>query len=305
MTRALRYLAPNLITATGIIFGLLSMVASMEGRYYAAGWLVIYCSLTDRLDGVVARAVRGTSELGVQLDSLADLITFGLAPATLMVTALGRAEDLPFHEGGGRLFLLFAAAVWVLSSCFRLARYNITAEVDNRKPVIFFGVPTTLAAGTMVIWFLAFLKYAPPGAPVQPHATIRDAHLLGDSLHTPDAVWMAFPVLLVVGGLLMASSLRMPKLGLARSKVASAFVLGNVAAGSLCGILNVYPEYMVLPPTMWLVTFLVWGQVSKTAREMKPPPIFPAADPPPGEEPLRPEDDIVEPGEIPNDEFQI
>ena len=114
LDQALRYLAPNLITATALIFGMLSMVAAMEGRYVDAAWWIIYAAVTDRLDGLVARLVKGTSELGVQLDSLADFMNFGLAPAILVFAALGHHPELPFGAGAGRLFLMVGCAIWVL-----------------------------------------------------------------------------------------------------------------------------------------------------------------------------------------------
>jgi hypothetical protein len=58
----------------------------------------------------------------------------------------------------------------------------------------------------------------------------------------------------------------------------------------------VYPEYMMWPPTLWVVTFLIWGQLSPAARAMRPPPVFPSVDPPLGREPVRPEDDLLPEG---------
>jgi len=295
MNRAFRYLAPNMITAVGIIFGLLSLEASFRGRFDVAAWFIIYAVLTDRLDGFVARLLRATSELGVQLDSLADFLTFGLAPSVLIFASVGSSPRLPFHDGWGRMLLMAACAAWVLAACFRLARYNITPE-EPEKPRIFFGVPTTLAAGTLVIWYLCFLKYSPIDGPVTAPA-FGEVHLLG-SWHTPSTVWVYMPVAMFIGAFMMASNLRIPKLGLARSKFATAFVLSNVAAGYVCGFMRVYPDYMVWPPTMWVVTFVIWGQVSPRARRMQPPPIFPQVDPKPGQEPLRPEDDLLEDHEV-------
>ncbi len=299
--RALRYLAPNLITATGITFGLLSLVATFEGRYAEAAWFIIWATLADRLDGLVARLVRGTSELGVQLDSLCDFLTFGLAPSMLVFASLSRAPNLDYVDGGGRALLLAACTCWVLGACFRLARYNITTEEDDQpqKPRIFFGVPTTLAAGTLAIWYLCLLKYAPADSAVYA-GSFEETKLLG-SWSTPNAVWKYMPAALFAGAVLMASSLRIPKLGLATSRAATAFVMTNVAVGVVCGILRVYPDYMVWPPTMWLVVFLIWGQVSPSARSMHPPPIFPPVDPPPGAEPLRPEDDMLTDEEVGDD----
>src|SRR5690606_14288681 len=147
------------------------------------------------------------------------------------------------------------------------------------------------------------LKYAPPDSPVPAPdpAALDELYLLGN-WHTPDIVWLAMPWAMYVGAFLMASNLRMPKLGLARSKAASGFVLVNVALGYVCGVLRIYPDYMLWPPTMWLVVFLIWGQVSRHARALSPPPIFPPVDPPPGKEPTRPEDDIVLADEIPDEE---
>ena len=126
---ALRYLAPNLVTTISLTFGLLSIAATMDGNYASAGWWIVYATLTDRLDGFVARLVRGTSELGVQLDSFADFLNFGLAPAFLVYASLVRAPELPFADGIERTLLMAACASWVIAATFRLARYNITDEV--------------------------------------------------------------------------------------------------------------------------------------------------------------------------------
>ncbi len=155
--RAIRYLAPNIITATNLILGLLSLVASMEGEYVLASWLIIYAVMADRLDGLVARLVKGTSELGVQLDSFADFLNFGVAPGVLIYASLSRQESLPFSTGTGRVVLLSACGIWVLASVFRLARYNITSN-EKLPPKVFFGVPTTLMGGVLVGWFLVLLK---------------------------------------------------------------------------------------------------------------------------------------------------
>jgi CDP-diacylglycerol--serine O-phosphatidyltransferase len=155
---------------------------------------------------------------------------------------------------------------------------------------IFFGVPTTLAAGTLIIWYLALYKYAPMGAvfPLldEPYGGVR----LVD-VETPIGVWRYMPVAMFVGAYLMMSSLRMPKLGLMRSRLATVVVFAMVISGMTCGALRIYPEYMMWMPTTWVVTFLIWGQLSPAARAMRPSPVFPSVDPPPGKEPVRPEDD--------------
>ena len=287
--RVLRYLAPNLFTAANIIFGLMALVACFDGRYVDSSWWIIYAVLTDRLDGFVARAVRGTSELGVQLDSFADMLNFGVAPALLIYTSLSREPQLPFAAGAGRAVLMIACACWVLAAVFRLARYNITT--DDQATKIFFGVPTTMVGGLLVIWFLALLKYTGTGDPLATE-TFGGMALFGE-LETPPEVWRYFPVVMFLGAFAMASTLRMPKLGLADSRAANIFIFANVFLGYGFGFARWFPEYMVWPPTAWLFGFLAWGALSPAARRMKPPPLFPETDPPQGKEPMRPEDDML------------
>ena len=97
--RFLRYLAPNVITLSSMIFGLVSLWSAHNGDFTLAGWMVIYAVLTDRLDGLVARAVKGTSELGMQLDSFADFLNFGIAPAFMTLCYLNSRSDLPYQTG--------------------------------------------------------------------------------------------------------------------------------------------------------------------------------------------------------------
>src|SRR3954470_10790231 len=108
--RFLRYLAPNVITLSSMIFGLVSLRAAAMGDAPLAAWMIIYAVLTDRLDGLVARAVKGTSELGMQLDSFADFLNFGVAPAYLVLQYLSGRQDLPYfdHDSTAHTLLFIA-----------------------------------------------------------------------------------------------------------------------------------------------------------------------------------------------------
>lgn len=294
--RAMRYLAPNLITTFSLIFGMLALSEILHANYQMAAWYLIYATFTDRLDGLVARAVRGSSEFGVQLDSFADFLNFGVVPAYLIYASVGQSRLLPFHEGASHYLLMAGCGFWVLAAAYRLARYNITEEVPGPVRMgIFFGVPTTLAAGTLIIWYLALYKYAPLG-PAFPYLDEPYGGVRLIDVETPLAVWRYMPVVMFVGAYLMMSSLRMPKLGLMRSKLATAVVFTIAISGITCGVLRIYPEYMMWMPTTWVATFLIWGQLSPAARAMRPPPVFPTVDPPPGKEPVRPEDDHLPEG---------
>src|SRR5688500_3715089 len=180
-----RYLAPNAVTAASLCFGLFSMICAHEGRWDLSAWLIIYAVLTDRVDGMVARMVRGTSEFGVQLDSFADFMNFGIAPAFLFYTFFDAHPQLGFADGASRMFLYVASIAWVFGAVFRLARFNVVSE-EGVPTKIFFGVPTTLAGGLLVIWFLCLLKYAGPEMGVP--GGFGGPKLLGD-LTTPVGVW--------------------------------------------------------------------------------------------------------------------
>ncbi len=264
----LRYLAPNLITLSSMIFGLVSLWSSHNGDPALAAWMIIYAVLTDRIDGLVARALKATSELGMQLDSFADAINFGVAPAYLVLTYLSGRADLPFQDGTAHYLLFAAAGAYMLCAIFRLARYNVLSD-DQVPTKMFFGFPTTLTGGTIAIWFLVFLKYDPTLA-----EPFGGAKLFGD-WQTPVSVWKYFPIALVVGGYLMASRLPMPKVGMTRNKAVSAILLTFLAIGYVCGFAMHYPEVCFWMPSVWSVVFLIWGQASAKARAMYPPPLFP------------------------------
>jgi CDP-diacylglycerol---serine O-phosphatidyltransferase len=285
--RFFRYLAPNLVTFVSLTFGMTSIVASLEGRWADAAWFVIFSVLTDKLDGFVARLVKGTSEFGVQLDSFADFLNFGIAPATLFYAYLSRPE---LSGTGSRALMMGAMGVWVLAVVFRLARYNIVGD-DPRCKRIFFGVPTTLMGGLLCALFLTALKYGadPTGVPI----VVRDEPRLLGGLQVGPALWTLWPLLVTLGALLMASTVKIPKLGLSRSRALTAFIGVNVLLGYAAGASRHFPEYMAFAATMWILGSLVWGRFNRETRRLHPPPIFPRGELPPGKMPARPEEDML------------
>ena len=275
MPQFLRYLLPNLITMSSMIFGLVSLWSARTDPALAA-WLIVYACLTDRLDGLVARAVKGTSEIGMQLDSFADFMNFGIAPAYLTLTYLSSRPDLPYGDGTAHYLLFVACGAYMLCAVFRLARYNVLTD-DQMPTKIFFGIPTTLAGGTLAVWILLLLKYDPMIEQYGGH--FGGAKLFGDSLSTPSVVWKYFPIAVAVFGYLMASRLPMPKVGMTKNKVVSFVLIALVVIGYVCGFAMHYPELCFWMPTAWMVIFLIWGQASATARAMYPPPLFPKKEP--------------------------
>ncbi|MBW1988951.1 MAG: CDP-diacylglycerol--serine O-phosphatidyltransferase [Deltaproteobacteria bacterium] len=130
------YLLPNLATTLNLFCGFYAVIASLEGHFWRAAAAVIVAGLFDNLDGRIARATRSTSRFGVEYDSLADLVSFGMAPALLAyLWALS-----PY----GRLGWL-GAFLFVACGALRLARFNTHA--GQGPSTHFTGLPIPAAAG--------------------------------------------------------------------------------------------------------------------------------------------------------------
>ncbi len=137
---------PNILTLANLASGALAIIATFEQRYDLLLWLLAASLIFDFLDGLVARALKVHSELGLQLDSLADMVSFGLAPGLLWFKVFSLAAD-----GGEPLpaFLPYLALLIPLFSALRLAKFNI----DTRQSENFIGFPTP--ANAVLIYSLA------------------------------------------------------------------------------------------------------------------------------------------------------
>jgi CDP-diacylglycerol--serine O-phosphatidyltransferase len=144
------YLLPNLFTTGGLFGGFFAIIAASQGRFEAACVAIFIASILDGIDGRVARLTNTQSEFGVQYDSLADLVSFGMAPALVMyywaLSALKIDGITPGKIGWLTAFLYAACAA------LRLARFNSqVAQVDKRW---FIGLASPAAAGLMAsfVW---------------------------------------------------------------------------------------------------------------------------------------------------------
>ena len=147
--RSLIYILPNLFTASSIFVGMISIISSIHGDFEKAAWMILLALIFDGLDGKVARLTNTCSKFGVEFDSLADLFSFGAAPAILVYMYVG--EDF------GRLGVV-VSALFVIFAAIRLARFNVMTAVV--EPSVFIGVPTPTAAVFMAILTLLFEKYS-------------------------------------------------------------------------------------------------------------------------------------------------
>jgi CDP-diacylglycerol--serine O-phosphatidyltransferase len=145
------YPFPSLLTIGSLLCGFYAIVSIYYDEYGSAALAILMAGLLDLLDGTVARMTGSSSELGVQLDSLADLVSFGVAPAMLVhVWAIK-----PWSRLGWFLEGMLPSALFLAAGAFRLARFNVqTATLDKRY---FVGLPIPAAAATIAS-FVLFMR---------------------------------------------------------------------------------------------------------------------------------------------------
>ncbi len=137
------YLLPNLFTMAALFSGFYSIIAAMNGNFTHAAVAIFVSMILDGLDGRVARLTRTQSAFGAEFDSLADMVSFGLAPALIAFTwALA-----PLGKVGW-----IAAFIYTVGAALRLARFNIMIGIEDKR--YFTGLPSPAAAAIVagVIW---------------------------------------------------------------------------------------------------------------------------------------------------------
>jgi CDP-diacylglycerol--serine O-phosphatidyltransferase len=139
------YILPNLITLSSMFAGFYSIIASLNADYERAAWAIMIASVFDVLDGWVARMTHTATRFGIEIDSLSDVISFGVAPGVLVYTwtlsSFGKVGWL------GSFFLVACAAL-------RLARFNVQMSGAEKKH--FTGLPTPAAALVIATTVLAY-----------------------------------------------------------------------------------------------------------------------------------------------------
>lgn len=143
------YLLPNMMTMASLLAGFLGMLWSIDGRFEMAALAIIVSCVFDGLDGKLARLTNSASDFGVQLDSLADLVAFGAAPALMIY-------QWQTHSFG-RLGIM-AAFLIIACGALRLARFNVQTGKISKK--FFIGLPIPAAACTLGT-FVLFSSYIP------------------------------------------------------------------------------------------------------------------------------------------------
>lgn len=210
---------PSLITLLNGAFGFTAIVFASRGAdqgvagfsYFAmAGYMILLAMFADMLDGRLARMSQSTSSFGGQLDSLCDLISFGVAPAFLMLKAIEVRSELATPLSGDLFhrFIWLAALAYVSCAIIRLARFNVENEESEAAHMSFTGLPTPGAAGVVVSLIIFYQEVMP----------------------TLDAVLFLLPFLTLGSAILMVSQIRYPH-------VLNLYIRGKQPFGDLIRVL--------------------------------------------------------------------
>ena len=151
-----RVLIPNFVTLFGLCAGLTSIRMSIEERWELALAAIVLAALLDGLDGRVARLLKASSRFGAELDSLADFVNFGVAPAVLVFTwGFGHAAEAGQSANDLKSIGWICVLVFALTSALRLARFNVALDDDKPKwqSNYFLGIPTPAAAIVVLLPF--------------------------------------------------------------------------------------------------------------------------------------------------------
>jgi CDP-diacylglycerol--serine O-phosphatidyltransferase len=265
------YFLPSMATLGNAICGFAAMyVAALpEGagndsltlffsrhQFRVAAYLIFAAGLCDLLDGRLARFARHTTDFGGQLDSLADAISFGCAPAFISLLVF-KAEFISQHPG---FPLPITRLIWAIGALFmscaavRLARFNVSNEHGEQHHFSFLGLPSPAAGMTIAAWILIEQELL--------HAGEKASHFarLFDALSTASIV--VLPLIVLGVGLLMVSHIRYPHLF-------NRYLRGRRSPGRLILVLIgvllliVAHEYVVAIGTL---TYVLWGAISAANR---------------------------------------
>ena len=172
-----------------------------------AGYMILLAMVADMLDGRLARMSKSTSSFGGQLDSLCDIISFGVAPAFIMLKILEHKLDLAgfaeLNPAAGNFiqrFIWLAAAGYISCAAIRLARFNVENEEDESAHMSFVGLPSPAAAGVVASWVIFHQETLPELADKNTQAYIVCENVM----------IYALPLLVIAAAALMVSRIRYP-----------------------------------------------------------------------------------------------
>ncbi len=221
------YILPNLFTSGSIVLGVLAILIIFDGGpIVRAIWFIGFAAIFDALDGKIARLTRTESFFGLNYDSLADIVSFGVAPAFITYQTMAHFDTRISHT---------VVAFYVLAGALRLARYNVQARQEEKS--VFMGLPI-------------------PGAAVITLTYI----LFAETLDLP--VLYAFsPIIVVITAYLMVSNIHYPgikSISFNQKKPFQALVLLIIIFALIVGLRDHYK--LILFPMGFIYMFFFWGK---------------------------------------------
>jgi CDP-diacylglycerol--serine O-phosphatidyltransferase len=212
------YLLPNLFTTSALFAGFYSIIAAMGGRFESAAIAILVAMVLDGFDGRVARMTNTTTAFGAEYDSMADMVSFGAAPALLMYTwSLTSLTEAQYGQLSWVIAFVFTACCGL-----RLARFNVAVGTADKRFFQGLACPAAAAVLASIVW------------------VSEDTHVAGT-----DLVWLV-ALVTVVGGLLMVSNFTYYSFkDLGASK--------KVPFAMLLGLLLLFVTTAVDPPKMILI----------------------------------------------------
>jgi len=219
--RRLKHIAflPSFITLMNGACGFIAIIFASDAYFALASIIIILAMIADVLDGRVARLTRTTSSFGGQLDSLSDAISFGVAPAFLMIKLVEyHLGYLGFEDIDLSMFLarvmIISAILYAMCAVVRLARFNVENEEDEAAHMNFAGLPSPAAAGVVISLVLFHQQILP--------SLVDEASRI---FHVVTVI--VFPLVTILAGVLMVSRIRYPHVAnqLLRSKKSLGFLL--------------------------------------------------------------------------------
>jgi len=228
----MRILIPSSITFISLICGMASIFSAASGNLFPAGVLIIACYILDLFDGLAARKLKATSEFGLQLDSLVDVVSLGVAPALLAFQHLR-------HGAIGMGWIWFFASLVVMAGTFRLARYNLlpVKETETQDTL---GLTISTSGATITTAVLADLSW--------PNGLL------------PDATFLLVMGLVIT---LMVSKIRFPAIGLMLANRVRAVVILVLIALSLLAM-PVFVAWFI-----WDLIYICAGLVRVTIKRWR------------------------------------
>lgn len=242
MKNIVRYSIPNMFTAASLLLGFASIITSQTGNIEQAAWMIVWCGILDVMDGLSARLLNATSPFGAEFDSMADLVSFGVAPAILMLNAVMYLNDIDRYSIEFWV-LSVSVSAFVLAGALRLARYNLSS--DQPMKGWFSGIPITAAgAGLTATAVILLLR----------HNAILDAEWIN----------LYVPIFMFILAICMVSTFKFPKMMKRDGLYINLFQAFNFSVSCYCAVTRSYPEFLFFMAIFLLIAGTVAGLFAKT-----------------------------------------